>query len=272
MNPHKILGIKKDATADEIKKAYRGLAKKYHPDINPKKTSEKFKQIKEARDMAIKNKQSLMKLPSKSIIKRGTKLNISKIFRNQERKDLPTRRRELLTLEKTKFRQRTNPIKITSTTILAILTFLYFLPEKLLASPIFGTTVKGIIENSFFGILWFVLLAYTGMFWLFFWYKEKIHLRKIESIMERENLERLFSQLKSRFRKSTFSKTQFIRGILGVKEGYYSHSLLLRLYLISPSKNSFDEDVANAILNEFLSKGVIKSVKGRDLDDWYRIS
>jgi len=47
---YKILGIDKNATQEEIKKAYRKLAKKYHPDSNPgdKKAEEKFKEINEA--------------------------------------------------------------------------------------------------------------------------------------------------------------------------------------------------------------------------------
>ena len=47
---YKILGVDKDATKDEIKKVYRRLAKKYHPDLNPddKKAQEKFKDINEA--------------------------------------------------------------------------------------------------------------------------------------------------------------------------------------------------------------------------------
>jgi molecular chaperone DnaJ len=47
------LGIKKGATADEIRKAFRKLARKYHPDVNPndKKAEEKFKEISEANDI-----------------------------------------------------------------------------------------------------------------------------------------------------------------------------------------------------------------------------
>jgi len=47
---YKTLGVKKNAGADEIKKAYRKLARKYHPDVNPgdKSAEERFKDINEA--------------------------------------------------------------------------------------------------------------------------------------------------------------------------------------------------------------------------------
>ena len=48
-----ILGVKKTATADEVRKAFRKLARKYHPDVNPgdKKAEERFKEISEANDI-----------------------------------------------------------------------------------------------------------------------------------------------------------------------------------------------------------------------------
>lgn len=50
---YNVLGVKKDAKADEIKKAYRRLARKYHPDVNPndKVSEEKFKEVQEAYDI-----------------------------------------------------------------------------------------------------------------------------------------------------------------------------------------------------------------------------
>ena len=47
---YEILGVKRDATQDDIKKAYRSLVKKYHPDAHPgdKDVEEKFKKINAA--------------------------------------------------------------------------------------------------------------------------------------------------------------------------------------------------------------------------------
>src|SRR5450432_4192549 len=50
---YEILGVKKSASADDIRKAIRKLARKYHPDVNPgdKGAEEKFKTLSEANEV-----------------------------------------------------------------------------------------------------------------------------------------------------------------------------------------------------------------------------
>ena len=62
-DPYQILGISRDASDDEIKKAYRTLSRKYHPDANinnPNKdyAEAKFKEIQQAYQQIIKEKES----------------------------------------------------------------------------------------------------------------------------------------------------------------------------------------------------------------------
>jgi len=47
---YEVLGLKKGASEDEIKKAFKTMARKYHPDLHPgdKEAEEKFKEVNEA--------------------------------------------------------------------------------------------------------------------------------------------------------------------------------------------------------------------------------
>ena len=62
MDPYQVLGVSRGASDEEIKKAYRSLSRRYHPDANvnnPNKdqAEEKFKQVQQAYDPIMKEKQ-----------------------------------------------------------------------------------------------------------------------------------------------------------------------------------------------------------------------
>lgn len=67
MDPYKVLGVSYNASDDEIKKAYRGLSRKYHPDANvgnpnQKEYEEKFKEVQQAYNMIMDQRQGKVSL------------------------------------------------------------------------------------------------------------------------------------------------------------------------------------------------------------------
>ena len=64
-DPYSVLGVSRDATDEEIKKAYRTLSRKYHPDANinnpnKDKAEEMFKTIQQAYNQIMKEKQGAL--------------------------------------------------------------------------------------------------------------------------------------------------------------------------------------------------------------------
>ena len=62
-NPYDVLGVSPDATEEEIKKAYRALSRKYHPDANVnnpnrEQAEEKFKEIQQAYQQIMKDREN----------------------------------------------------------------------------------------------------------------------------------------------------------------------------------------------------------------------
>lgn len=86
-NFYTILGISENASGDEIKKAYRALSMKYHPDKNPGKTDvvSKFQQINEAYEtLGDETKRAEYNLLNNPFFKRMNERNVNNMYENME--------------------------------------------------------------------------------------------------------------------------------------------------------------------------------------------
>tara|TARA_B100001564_G_C20642683_1_gene672934 strand:- start:619 stop:954 length:336 start_codon:yes stop_codon:yes gene_type:complete len=57
MDPYIVLGLNRGASEEDIKRAYKKLAMKYHPDKNKEDTTDKFNQVRDAYEVLTKKKQ-----------------------------------------------------------------------------------------------------------------------------------------------------------------------------------------------------------------------
>mgnify|MGYP000242329387 CR=1 FL=1 len=81
LDPYSVLGVSRDASMDEIKKAYRKLSRKYHPDANinnPNKeqAEEMFKQVQQAYDQIVREREqgTLHRMPAQFVQKKNYSL------------------------------------------------------------------------------------------------------------------------------------------------------------------------------------------------------
>lgn len=84
-NPYLILGVSQRSEEKEIRKAFRALAKKYHPDVNPgnQEAEEKFREINEAYEI-LSDEQKRKKLDEEL---RGASYTSQKGFAKTEQKE-----------------------------------------------------------------------------------------------------------------------------------------------------------------------------------------
>ena len=87
-----ILGVSRTASADDIKKAYRRLAKKYHPDVNPgdKRAEEKFKEVTAAAEvLGDEKKRSLYDEFGADSLRSGFDASKAEAYRQWKRQGAP---------------------------------------------------------------------------------------------------------------------------------------------------------------------------------------
>jgi curved DNA-binding protein CbpA len=83
-DPYSVLGVPKTASDDDIRKAFRKLAKKHHPDLNPgdKKAEAKFKEITQANEL-LSDKEKRRRFDAGEIDDAGNEMPPRGFYRDQ---------------------------------------------------------------------------------------------------------------------------------------------------------------------------------------------
>ena len=84
---YEVLGVSKGASEDEIKKAYRQSAKKYHPDLHPgdKECEEKFKEVNEAYEVLSDKDKILMLRAEAAMLRQAFIFHLKRLQRAVKR-------------------------------------------------------------------------------------------------------------------------------------------------------------------------------------------
>ncbi len=172
---YKILGINKNATVEEIKKAAKKLLLKHHPDQTKKDTNAKVREIIEAKNKLLKMKKE------RSLVKKQTPTSktqlsniVKEVMKHQPKKTLEEKTKILIKSEKERIDYKLKLPKITSKTIMGILTLIYLFPEQASKLPIFGNNFQYSLESSGVGVIWLPLIMTFGFLWLMIWLLERV--------------------------------------------------------------------------------------------------